>query len=85
MSVKLDGAVITVYNKAGMETHLGVDTGESRERGLLGRAAVYKVADLQALSALLLNNHETARQVAGKLMVDPAPSQGAYYCFEEIR
>ncbi|MDP2120036.1 MAG: VOC family protein [Hoeflea sp.] len=85
MSVKLDGAVITVYNKAGMETHLGVDTGEWRERGLLGRAVVYKVADLQALSALLLKNQVPVRQVAGKLVVDPAPGQGAYYCFEEIR
>ena len=85
MTIALEGAAITVYNKAGMETHLGVDTGPSRERGLLGRAVVYKVADLQALSALLLENQVPVRQVAGKLVVDPAPGQGAYYCFEEIR
>lgn len=85
MSVELDGATITVYNKAGMEAHLGVDTGASRERGLLGRAVVYKVADLQALSALLHANVVPVRQVAGKLVIDPAPGQGAFYCFEEIR
>ena len=84
MSVELDGATITVFNKAGMETHLGV-TDASRERGLIGRAVVYRVNDLQALSALLLDNGVAARQVAGRLIVDPAPGQGAYYCFEEVR
>ncbi|WP_417433517.1 VOC family protein [Hoeflea sp.] len=84
MSVKLDGATVTVFNKAGLETHLGV-MDPSRERGLIGRAVVYQVRDLQALGALLLENNVTARQVAGRLVVDPAPGQGAYYCFEEIR
>ncbi|MBC7284766.1 VOC family protein [Hoeflea sp.] len=85
MTVALEGAAITVYNKAGMDTHLGVDTGDSRERGLIGRAVVFHVGDLQALSALLLKSDVPVRQVAGKLVVDPAPGQGAYYCFEEIR
>jgi len=84
MSVELEGATITVYNKAGLETHLGV-TDPSRERGLNGRAVVYQVTDLAALSTLLLANDVTARQVGGRLIVDPAPGQGAYYCFEEIR
>ena len=84
MSVELDGATITVFNKAGMESHLGI-TDASRERGLIGRAVVYRVKDLQAFSALLLENNVSARQVAGRLVVDPAPGQGAYYCFEEIR
>lgn len=84
MSVELDGATITVFNKAGLETHLGI-VDPSRERGLLGRAVVYRVKDLQALSALLLKNQVAVRQVAGRLIVDPAPGQGAYYCFEEIR
>ena len=84
MSIELDGATITVYNKAGLETHLGV-TAPSRERGLTGRAVVYKVSDLAALSTLFVNNGVMARQVAGRLIVDPAPGQGSYYCFEEIR
>ncbi|WP_375588630.1 VOC family protein [Hoeflea alexandrii] len=84
MSVELDGATITVFNKAGLETHLGI-VDPSRERGLLGRAVVYQVQDLQALSALLLKNEVPVRQVAGRLIVDPAPGQGACYCFEEIR
>ena len=84
MSVELDGATVTVFNKAGLETHLGI-VDPSRERGLLGRAVVYRVRDLQALAALLLKNSVTVRQVAGRLIVDPAPGQGAYYCFEEIR
>lgn len=84
MSVELNGATVTVFNKAGLETHLGI-VDPSRERGLLGRAVVYRVSDLQALAALLLKNNVTARQVAGRLIVDPAPGQGAFYCFEEIR
>ena len=84
MSIELDGATITVFNKAGMETHLGV-TDASRERGLIGRAVVYQVGDLQAFSALLLENDVVARQVGARLIVDPAPGQGAYYCFEETR
>jgi hypothetical protein len=84
MSVELDGATVTVFNKAGLETHLGI-VDPSRERGLMGRALVYRVADLQALSALLLKNEVAVRQVAGRLIVDPAPGQGACYCFEEIR
>lgn len=84
MSVELDGATVTVFNKAGLETHLGI-VDPSRERGLMGRAVVYRVPDLQALSALLLKNDVAVRQVAGRLIVDPAPGQGACYCFEEIR
>jgi len=84
MSIELDGTTITVFNKAGLETHLGV-TDPSRERGLTGRAVVYKVRDLDAFASLLLKNDIPVRQVAGKLIVDPAPGQGAYYCFEEIR
>jgi hypothetical protein len=84
MSVELDGATVTVFNKAGLETHLGI-VDPSRERGLMGRAVVYGVPDLQALSALLLKNEVAVRQVAGRLIVDPARGQGACYCFEEIR
>lgn len=84
MSIELDGATITVFNKAGMESHLGI-TDASRERGLIGRAVVYHVSDLAALAALLLANGVAVRQVAGRLIVDPAPGQGAYYCFEENR
>ena len=84
MSVELDGATVTVFNRAGLETHLGI-VDPSRERGLLGRAVVYRVRDLQALAALFLKNNVTARQVAGRLIVDPAPGQGVCYCFEEIR
>ncbi|OCW56558.1 VOC family protein [Hoeflea olei] len=84
LTVALAGTDLTVYNKAGLEAHLGV-VDETRERGLLGRALVFRVRDLQALSGLLLDNDIAARQVADKLVVDPAPGQGAYYCFEEIR
>jgi hypothetical protein len=52
MTIELDGAAVTVLNRAGLEAFLGViDTG--RERGLLGRAMAFKVGDLVALTELL--------------------------------
>ena len=84
MSIELEGAAITVYNPAGLEAHLGI-LDPSRERGLLGRAVIYRVADLAALAALLEKNGVAVRQVGSRLIVDPAPGQGACYCFEEAR
>jgi len=84
MSVELEGATITVFNKAGMEVHFGVLDGQA-ERGLLGRAVVFRVADLVALTELLHANGVAAREFGSRLIVNPAPGQGAYYCFEESR
>jgi hypothetical protein len=67
---------------AGLEAHLGI-VDPSRERGLwVGPwSTVYRTC---ALSALLLKNG--LRSGSGsRLIVDPAPGQGAIYCFEEIR
>jgi hypothetical protein len=84
MTIELDGASVTVLNPAGLEAFLGViDTG--RARGLLGRAVAFKVGDLVGLTELLNANGVTAREVGSRLIVDPAPGQGAIYCFEEIR
>jgi hypothetical protein len=44
---------------------------------------VYRVRSA-GFSALLLKNG-LLHEVAGRLIVDPAPGQGAIYCFEEIR
>jgi hypothetical protein len=43
------------------------------------------VHDLVALTELLQENGVAAREVGSRLIVDPAPGQGAIYCFEEIR
>lgn len=84
MTIELEGASVTVLNRAGLEAFLGVfDPG--RERGLLGRAVAFKVRDLVALTELLQKNGIAAREHGSRLIVDPAPGQGAIYCFEEIR
>lgn len=84
MTIELDGAAVTVLNRAGLEAFLGlVDT--SRERGLLGRALAFRVQDMVVLAELLQKNGVAAREVGSRLIVDPAPGQGAIYCFEEIR
>lgn len=84
MSVELESTTVTVFNKAGMESHFGVLDG-SAERGLLGRAVVFRVTDLVALTELLHANGVAAREFGSRLIVNPAPGQGAYYCFEEKR
>ena len=84
LSVELAGSTITVFNKAGMEAHFGV-LDPMVERGLLGRAIVFKVGDLAALTELLAANGVAARAFGSRLIVDPAPGQGACYCFEETR
>jgi hypothetical protein len=84
MTIELDGAAVTVLNRAGLEAFLGV-IDSRRGRGLLGRAIVFQVGDLVKLTELLHVNGVAAREVGSRLLVDPAPGQGAIYCFEESR
>lgn len=82
MTIELDGTAVTVLNRAGLQAFLGV-IDESRARGVIGRALAFRVNDLVKLTELLRNNGVTAREVGSRVLVDPAPGQGAVYCFEE--
>jgi hypothetical protein len=83
MTVELDGATVTVLNKAGLEAHLGViDTARARPHG---SGVVYRVKVQRSGRLAAFEERVAVRQVAGRLIVDPAPGQGAIYCFEEIR
>ncbi|WP_412048838.1 VOC family protein [Hoeflea sp. Naph1] len=84
MTIELQQASVTVLNNAGLEAYLGL-TDPSGARGLRTRAVVYRVTSLVTITELLHENDVTVRQVGARLMVDPAPGQGAIYCFEEIR
>jgi hypothetical protein len=84
MSVELDGATVTVFNKAGLETHLGI-VDPSRERGLHGACRGLPCTGPAGSFGAAFEERVAVRQVAGRLIVDPAPGQGACYCFEEIR
>lgn len=84
MSIELEGSAITVFNTDGMAAYLGAGT-TSPERGLRGRAIVFRVKDMAALAALLDANAVVFRRHGARLIVDPAPGQGAYCCFEEAR
>lgn len=74
-------AVVSVKSPAGMRAWYGVDA--PADRGLRVAAAVFGVADLEALKAELARNGVPARQQAGRLVVDAAPGQGIVFAFEE--
>lgn len=84
MTIELDGSAVTVLNRAGLQAFLGV-LDERRERGLIGRALAFKVKDLVRMTELLNANGVMAREVGSRVLVDPAPGQGAIYCFEEMQ
>lgn len=84
MSIELDGARVTVLNPAGMQAWYG-RKASTHARGLRGRAIVHQVADLAATRALLEGRGVATRTIAGRLLVDEAPGQGAIYAFEENR
>lgn len=84
MTIDLAGARVAVLNAAGMEAWYGRKVA-THARGLRGRAIVYRVADLAATKARLEGSGIITRSIAGRLLVDEAPGQGAIYAFEENR
>lgn len=74
-------ANVAVYSPAGMKAWFGADKN-GHGRGVRLRAAVIAVKDLQATRALFVTNGVAFREIAGRLVVDPAPGQGAIFAFE---
>lgn len=74
-------ANVAVYSPVGMKAWFGTDKG-AHGRGIRLRAAVFSVADLDQTRALFSANTIAFREIAGRLVVDPAPGQGAIFAFE---
>ncbi|PWW03914.1 glyoxalase-like protein [Hoeflea marina] len=84
MTIELAETRVTVLNPAGMQAWYG-RKASTHSRGLRGRAIVYRVGDLAATRSMLEGRGVATRTIAGRLLVDEAPGQGAIYAFEEIR
>ncbi len=81
IEIKAGPTNIAVYNRDGMQAWFGIDAA-SHARGLRLRAIVFAVGKLEKVTALLEKNGVAFREHAGRIVVDPAPGQGAVFAFE---
>lgn len=73
-------ANISVLNPRGMAAWFGAES--SAERGLRCRAVVFGVPDISRLTKILDDNGVAYRSIENRIIVDPAPGQGAILAFE---
>ena len=76
-------AKISLMNPAGLEAYFDLTTLDS-DRGLRGRAILFRVGDLAVTEAHLAANGVTYTRKANRILVKPAPGQGVLFAFEEI-
>ncbi|GIL00605.1 MAG: hypothetical protein BroJett030_05040 [Alphaproteobacteria bacterium] len=74
-------ANIAAYSPAGLKAWFGENAG-GHGRGLRLRAVVFAVADLAATRRLFAERGIAFAEIAGRLVVAPAPGQGAAFAFE---
>lgn len=74
-------ANIAVYSAAGMKAWFGTEKA-GHGRGVKLRASVFAVNDIEVTRELFATNGVAYREIAGRLVVDPAPGQGAIFAFE---
>ena len=77
-------ANVAIYSPAGMKAWFGDEKG-AHGRGIRLRAIVFGVADLDKTCNLLAGNGISFREIAGRLVVSPAPGQGAIFAFEAAK
>ena len=82
MDMMSANAKISVLNQQGMQGFFGIRTS-ARARGLRGRAIVFKVRNLAVTAACLAGNGVAFERIAARIVVLPAPGQGAAFAFEE--
>ena len=80
MDIQAGSVKLSVLNPAGMEAFYGRSVSAT-ERGLRGRAVVFRVADLEATRALFAQNDIEFAEMGGRLVVPEAPGQGVIFVF----
>lgn len=83
MSVETPRGRITVLNEAGLAGFYGIAPVAGADRGLKGQAVVFRVSSLSACRRLLAGRGVAFQERDGRLMVPPAPGQGALFVFGE--
>ncbi|OAP34438.1 lactoylglutathione lyase [Sinorhizobium glycinis] len=80
MDIRAGSAKLSVLNPAGIQAFYGRSVSAT-ERGLRGRAVVFRVADLEATRALFAQNDIEFAEMGGRLIVPEAPGQGVIFAF----
>ncbi len=83
MSVDTPRGRITVLNDAGLEGFYGIPPQAGADRGLKGRAVVFKVASLTACQRALTERGVMLQIRDNRIVVPPAPGQGVHFVFGE--
>lgn len=84
MELAASNATISVLTPEGFGAFFDV-ARSPHGRGLRLEAIVFAVADLDRLRAVLNKGAVSVRKLGERLIVDPAPGQGAILAFEEAR
>lgn len=82
MSVQTPRGRITVLNHAGMHAFYGIDA-TGTDRGLKGEAVAFRVEDLGHCRSQFEHNGIEFTERGNRLIVAPAPGQGALFVFGE--
>jgi hypothetical protein len=84
MEIAAANANLAVYDAAGIAAWYGGRPGHAG-RGLRLAGASFAVADLAATERLLKKNRVEYRRIAQRIVVPPAPGQGAILAFEAAK
>ena len=82
MDVMSANVKVSVLNPQGMQGFFGIRTS-AHARGLRGRAIVYRVRNLAVTETYLAGNGVAFERIGNRVVVSPAPGQGAVFAFEE--
>ncbi|MCB1428466.1 MAG: VOC family protein [Nitratireductor sp.] len=85
MEMRAANANLAVYSPDGMKAWFGSGSNCGHARGLRLKAVVFKAARLDAVRKQLQHSAIDWREHAGRVVIDPAPGQGAIYAFEEVK
>ena len=80
MDIETANAKISVLSAAGMEAFFGRPV-RGTERGLRGRAVVFRVADIEVTRAHFARNDIEFSEMGGRLIVPEMPGQGVIFAF----
>lgn len=83
-SIAASNTKISLLTPEGLEAYFEIAVSAA-DRGLRGRAILFNVADLAVTEAHLAANGVTYTRKNNRILVKPAPGQGALFAFEETR
>jgi hypothetical protein len=75
---------IEIMNADGMRAWFGLDETLA-ERGLRFRAVIFATTSLAGVREILKSNGISWRETMKRIVIDPAPGQGAIYAFEDAK